>query len=235
MMSTHIAPRSIATLVATMTATLLLAFVPCTAQTAPWSDPLQLCESAEASRFVRIVADRGGNVHLLWTEADPLSGHSSIVYSTWDGHSWSQPIPISSQVEGQAYVPSIGVDEQGIIHVVYSYNLFDYVANRMMGELYYTRAYVGGQPSSPASWSTPRPIGGGLIPHWSDLAIDAEGVVHVVWGGSADISDDYETFYIHSTDSGETWTDAEQLASTDAPSERQRIIVDQQANGSCLL
>ena len=56
-----------------------------------------------------------------------------------------------------------------------------------------------------SAWSNPKQISKGNPGYFSDLAIDAQGVLHVIWT-EGDANGVYALFYAHSRDDGATWS-----------------------------
>ena len=170
-----------------------------------WSDPVEIAHGSGSPDLLRAATDRAGHVHLAWLERYPGWSIGWIHYALWDGTSWSGPARLSTFISEPAWWPSIAVDEQGRIHVVYTGQTSP-LEGEKENRIHYVRADAGGAPWMAASWTLPRVIGatGGTYNH---VAADAQGNVHVVWSGgpNADI------FYVRSPDGGQTWGDTVQL------------------------
>ena len=111
--------------------------------------------------------------------------------STDNGETWTDETRISTAGVGHHSMPSIAVDSDDCLHVVWSGNYLVYPANSQIWYAYYD-----------GSWSTPIRISTGegmdqnvqLAPC---IAVDGEGCLHVVWSGSSPDFDyyDYQVWY----------------------------------------
>lgn len=128
---------------------LLLALEPsypshATADTAPWSEPVEI-SGETGGWFPDIAADNWGNVHVVWnsvlperpgrdrqasqtgkvgtSKADTLLDiqemTSALYYSRWDGEGWSTPNDIALIWSGHALRSALAVDITGRVHLAY--------------------------------------------------------------------------------------------------------------------
>jgi hypothetical protein len=116
--------------------------------------------------------------------------------------------PISAQIwqgtkrltynSGSSRDPAIAVGSSNHIHVVWQ--------DRTHGnsEIYYKRSTNGG-----TTWTTKRMTYSVANSTFSDVAVDSNNYVHVVWGDAT--PNNFEIFYRRSTDGGETWNGTERL------------------------
>lgn len=186
-----------------------------------WSEPVNLFSSWNwRSWLPRLADDDAGNVHVIWADAQPSRGR--IMYTMWDGESWSGPIPISTASTEIATLPSIAVDGWGMIHVVYVGGQGRYEAEYV----YYTCAYAGGRPWLASSWSYPLALGPNGGSYWTDVAVDGEGNVHVIWQGSGNERKQPDIWYARWSEAGRQWEDTVNLSNTaDVLEQRPRISV----------
>lgn len=164
--------------------------------TFPWSKPFNLSNTETSSDYPAIVADAAGTVHVVWTETYE-DGKSFFVYTSLKNGSWSSPNEIltspSQMVVGP---PSLAVDTNGVLHLVWSGD----------ATILYSTAFAT-EASSAMSWSPPQGlefvqnnIGN---PH---LMIDSEDVFHLAY--TIDIGDNSGVYYLTSKDHGYSWSDA---------------------------
>lgn len=159
--------------------------------TVTWGQPFNVSESLTGSNHPTIVADTYGNVHVFWSEdmngpevqSDELSNPgNTIMYRRWDGQSWTEPSDIIAVPDDvMAEFVSATVDDTNQLHLVWT----------GLTKLYYSTA-----PASDAysirAWSTPQVIApDSARSAWeSDVAVDSQGNVHVVYatrGSSTDV------------------------------------------------
>ncbi len=131
-----------------------------------WSAPLNLSNSAEASRTPRMAADSRGWVHVVWAEGS--EGESDIYYVYWDRVAWSAPMNLS-QSPADSLSPAIAVDDENTAHVAW---VEKFGTNR---EVFYTSGN-GDRWDAPVNLSnTP------ARSEDPDIAVDAHGRIHVAW------------------------------------------------------
>lgn len=131
-----------------------------------WSQPLKLFEPRVA-QFPDIVVDDNNTVHLAWREYYP-QGWYSLLCSEKDAQgNWMTPDTVS--VDGIPTCPSVAVDAEGNIHIVW--------VDAITFSQYYARKVVGG------SWSVPIEISSGnaYMRDPPQIALDSQGSAHVVW------------------------------------------------------
>ncbi len=107
--------------------------------------------------------DSMGNVYLVW-EKKTSTHEYDIYFSKNNGSSWTNPVKISN--EPYAELASVGVSENGKIHVVYQ--------SKEGNEAF---IYYVSSADSGLSWSTATKIADGLRPR---IAVSSNKV-HVVW------------------------------------------------------
>ena len=165
----------------------------------------------DMSWMARIAIDSRDFLHVVWADdTDNVSTWGTdyeILYSYFDGSSWSIPIAISDfglPTDGKSWQPSIAVDSQDNIHVVWSDNTPGPWQTASEFEIFYCNYSMNsGNWSSPivisddvTNWNT----GNSRIPF---IAIDHNDNLHVVWyddtlgpwGGGIDT----EIWYINRT------------------------------------
>ena len=144
----------------------------------PWSEAVNLSNSAADSRAPVVALAPDGTVHVLWEEGE------EIYHSYRTGDSWASPTRVAT---GER--PTLVVDGNGTPHALF--------ANEFGGnwEIYYVR-WDGSR------WTLPRNIsytsGASGMPH---IALAPDGVLHAVW---ADTTPGYSVIY-HGRQQGMFW------------------------------
>jgi hypothetical protein len=88
-----------------------------------WSTRINISQSPnKTSNDPYVVADPSGRVHLFWGEKfsnDPVNQADTLMYSTWDGSVWSEPLDIFTTVAANPLIafPRALLDDQGRIHL----------------------------------------------------------------------------------------------------------------------
>jgi hypothetical protein len=197
------------------------------ADTIIWSSPENLSNSTQNSEYPAIVTDSFGYVHVFWSEdieGDPFDSKNprpgnSIVYSRWDGVSWTPPTDILF-VPGEsiARFVAVAIDGNNILHAVWS----------GQSNFYYSSA-PSWQADSARAWSEPAVVAtDSARSSWeSDIAADASGGLHLVYATRGDAPGIY---YTHSQDGGGTWELPARLSAPFDPLETNfanvQIVVD---------
>ena len=146
--------------------------------TTPWSEAVNLSNSAADSRAPVVAVAPNGTIHVLWEEEE------EIYHCYRTGNTWSSPARVAT---GER--PTLVVDEDNTPHALF--------ANEFGGnwEIYYVR-WDGNR------WTLPRNIsytsGASGTPR---LALAPDGVLHAVW---ADTSPGYSVIY-HGHQQGAFW------------------------------
>lgn len=179
--------------------------VPVTAQSQGiiWSRPLNLSNSPPLSTHPAIVTDDYGYVHVFWSEEvggrarqpGDLGGEgNSILYTRWDGTSWSQPTDILLVPgEGIAEFVAVDIDAEHMLHAVWT----------GQSNFYYSNA-PSWQADSAHAWRKPIVIatGSARSRSESDILVDDSGTLHIVYATRGNEPGIYHT---RSSDGGETW------------------------------
>ncbi len=122
-------------------------------------------------------------MHVIWAEdvggesilgiPNQLLGETnSLVYTRWDGSTWSDPVDIIS-VPGDSLADyaSLAVDSTGMLHLVWT----------GLSMIYYSRSPAVGA-NSPHAWSAPVVLDNSARTAWeSSVAVDQENTVHIVY------------------------------------------------------
>jgi sugar lactone lactonase YvrE len=130
------------------------------------------------SWFSDVAVDAWGQPHVVWYSGRPTDQGSMdlLMYSTLVGQGWLEPNDIAAPAYGGMTVrPVIAVDNVGTLHVTY----------RGDTRIYYTNSPVS-EAWSASSWAPPTRISGAGAgaTYYSDVAVDEQGRIHVVWSES---------------------------------------------------
>jgi len=175
-----------------------------------------------------LIADPAGVAHLFWAErvfGSPGSGGTdAVMYSKWDGISWSEPNDIfltpPDHVNRQIFGVRGVLDEEGIIHLAW------------MGPdntFYYSSARAD-QAGIAAEWEKPFLLADDEAgTQFSfDIAYEPPSTLHILYGASRE-NDAPSVSYIRSTDNGLTWTDPKDIflfSGLDRGASNIRLLVD---------
>ncbi len=151
--------------------------------------------------------DDEGTIHMVWQDqtdfSDPV-GDSDIFYKMKPrGGSWTTTEEISIESDGHSARPSLVVDNEGTLHLVWD----DYIFGYGDQQIFYKMKPKGGD------WTTIEIVSNEGISS-ADAAyitIDHEDTLHVVWEGFGNISgngDDLDIFYKMKPKDG-SWTTTE--------------------------
>jgi hypothetical protein len=138
-----------------------------------WSEPVMVSTNTVKAWFPDIAVDGQGHAHIVWHSERSENGnsHDLLMYTTWDGETYSEPNDIVYPgVGGYTVRPVIAADGQGRLHVVY----------RDHKDVRYTQAPANAAWNA-GSWAYPWFVSEGEAAYYSDIAIDRRGVIHVVW------------------------------------------------------
>jgi hypothetical protein len=223
--------RLVGTLTATLGVLLLMVLTSySSAQVSYWSEPVNISNTPNNSWFPDLAVDSSNNVHVVWCEttdrvkAGLEEGWERAFYTMWDGTSWSEPndiIPPTEPIIRNAMV----VDEYDVLHLTFRY----YVPGHFTG-IYYSQAPAISAWSA-LSWSKPRLISARGMNYASDLALDKDGTLHVVFDDQGDAEHKRcpscaDIYYRRSTDRGRTWSPPVNLSGTPLGSSREQIEID---------
>jgi hypothetical protein len=119
--------------------------------------PPRLISSFENGYFSRLAVEKGGRLHIVYTENTQNPGctgclHVFYRYSTDNGLTWSPTVDISRLPTGAAK-PQLVIDVAGNLHVVWEAGLggdLGQLDQTLPTSVYYTASYDRGQ-----SWSSP--------------------------------------------------------------------------------
>ena len=180
-----------------------------------WSELEALSVAGVSSENVEqaILLDSAGYVHMAWSQ---FSGpaRSDILYSHWDGNSWSKPVIIS---DGSNYAnrPSLATTQAGELHFVWLSN-----AEGRFG--LYHRYWNG------SVWSDVTHVSEGSrnIENYT-LGIDREGHLHLAW---YEFHGPANSEVHHSWWDGKAWSRPVNVSHDEETSEDPLLIIDDTAH-----
>jgi hypothetical protein len=166
-----------------------------------WSQPVNISNTEDKSRYPAISTDKAGNINVVWARGWSEEGALLFSRSTNNGLNWSQPIRISNNPH-YAWDQAISTDAAGNINVAY-----DYAYTPHAWDIYFSRSTDKG-----ISWSQPIEISNDP----SDLMIgaistDPAGNIYVVWG----VGKGHDIYFSRSTDNGVSWSQDVTISDTD--------------------
>ncbi len=176
--------------------------------------------TAESSTQPFLVGDKAGNVHLFWSEdvggrpvANGAKAGNTLMYSRWDGVSWSQPIDVlitpresaAGSAEPSAWQPHAVISDQNMIHLIW--------LGQYPEKLYYSSAPAA-DAGSALAWTMPQlladdPTGTTFS---IDIKYESPDTIYVVyarvhWEEQYAGSNPRALTFIKSSDGGATWTE----------------------------
>jgi hypothetical protein len=175
-----------------------------------WSRPINLSNSKGTSTDPFLLADPAGVAHLFWAEKKgetPGNQADTILYTSWDGFSWSQPVDIFlsplSDGNPMATFPRAIMVENGRIHLIWmSQPNYPYFELRYSSVL----AWEAGEANA---WEHPTSIALDLTgqKYSADIVYNPIQGLHVAYARGFENEGGRGVAYIHSTDSGATWSE----------------------------
>ncbi len=198
-----------------------------------WQTPYNLSHSPTASIYPSIVTDRYGYVHVFWAEdfegksvdpENPLEKSNSIMYSFWDGSTWSEPINLFYYVSGEAYnFPYATIDDYDRLYLAWHGFNGIYYSSVNLRDARWVKAWRSPMLIARSRGDGPR------------IFVDSQGWIHVVysaWESATTGLSDGNVYYVNSTDGGNTWSDPWQLSripnTVSVNSSHSTIIMDKQ-------
>lgn len=184
-----------------------------------------LSNTAPSSTQPILLADKAGNVHLFWSEdvngraaGRGTTSGNTIMYSRWDGVSWSQPVDIqltpiidySGSGEPSAWQPKAAIDDDDVIHLTWM--------GQYPERLYYSQAKAS-EAGSGLNWSEPEMLVKDLsgTTFSSDLQFESPNTLYLVyarvhWEDQYAGSQPRALSFMKSTDGGMTWSESKDIA-----------------------
>jgi len=148
------------------------------AQEGGWSTPAMISTNTVTSWFSDVAVDDWGQPHVVWnsgrfTERGVMD---LLMYSTLTEQGWLEPSDVVVTAYGGATIrPAVAVDHTGILHVTF----------RGETTIYYSKVFAP-QARNAFSWARRRLVSGAGAgsAYYSDIAVDEQGGIHVVWNES---------------------------------------------------
>jgi hypothetical protein len=200
------------------------------AQTETWSEPVNISNTPSDSWFPDLVVDNRSNVHVVWCETVRPEGigqllDEKVYYTVWDGYGWSEPndlVPGNPDINRNA----LAIDGFDNLYLTFRYGVTGGIGTVFM------RAPAD-QAWSAAAWTAPHRVDVRANAYMSDLAVDSQGVMHLVFddrgadpepevclGGCSDL------YYRQSVDKGQTWSYPVNLSRSPVGASREQIEID---------
>ena len=178
-----------------------------------WSPDKRLSWTPGDSYAPAIVADPGGNLHVVWDDTTPWKRGIYYRKSTNAGATWSANKRLTWTAI-HSYWPAIAADSFGQIHLIWQDDSFGNY------DLFYRKSTDGGMTFGARRRLT-YTSGASQVP---DIAVDQSGSIYVVWQdptpGNAEI------FCKKSPDGGNTWGTNRRLSMNAGDSLAPAIVVD---------
>lgn len=205
------------------------------AQTGSWSEPVNISDTPDGSWFPDLIVDNVGTVHIVWCETqwdEFQSATEYVFYTRRNSQGWTQPNDIVA-ASFTIHRNSIAVDTLGNLYLTFSEDN----PPRYGHGIYFGHAPVDTAYSA-ASWSDRRLIGGRRIGYASDIVVDREDKLHLVYTESSEeLPSDLclrghcsDVYYRNSQDGGRTWSSPMNLSRSAPGTKRIGLMVDWQGN-----
>jgi hypothetical protein len=178
-------------------------------QEAIWSPVGKVTSSELLLSEPVLTADGQDRMHAFWSQSDfltPDGPGSMIYYARWEDGQWSQPEMILTSPEGKADQPSVGINDDDQVYVVWSGGLD--------GEIYFSQAEAS-QAVLASSWDepiqlpTPQKVGSA-----PSILIDQDGKIYVAY--AIPLNENRGIYLVHSDDEGLTWSDPVRIFDAEA-------------------
>jgi len=160
-----------------------------------WDPPIKISGPAVINN-IDLVVDKQGVAHFFWDEGSQEDGgeDSVIYYRNYDGDQLSTPVDILITPEtGQANTPSVCLDTNNMVHIVWIGN----------SGLWYSNTYMD-QAADVHSWKTPimlaSPVAAAAR---ASIICSPDGSLHLAYIVFRQFADIY---YTQSIDGGNDWT-----------------------------
>lgn len=201
-----------------------------------WTTPVALSTSTPSSWFPSIAADPSGRLHVAWASTLPAptppgpgtpsspqnpKGYDVVMYTTSEhGETWTSPVDIMAfgQATGsEATRPSLLADASGILHM--SFRDFDVL---------YSRARADSAGDS-ATWLTPVKISTNGAGYYSQLAMDSQGDLHIVYTQNVPSTNCPACFHLlsrTSNDGGVDWSSLTDVSLLPTGAAKPQFLID---------
>lgn len=162
-----------------------------------WSDTEIIPIETECGLYPSLTVDGFDTLHLVWDYFSDFGGSGDdddvfYIYKPYNGE-WSDTELVSTESDYHSRFPNIAVDIEGTVHVAW-FDFSDYLFSGNDGDVFYKMKTKDGDWTITEVVSkdceSPSLIGG--------IAVDLNGLIHVVWSDSTNISGagaDQDVFY----------------------------------------
>jgi hypothetical protein len=182
-----------------------------------WSNPVNISNNAQSSRYPCITIDKTNVIHVAWQDYGP-SGHWSIYYiQKLENSEWSMPETITGD---DIYVdPKIIADDSSNIHLIWLYGGYHH------GIRYAKRTKQN-------TWTSQSVIVDPTTLWYPKLTVDKNRNVHVIWGATLDFLN-WNIFYSTKTELGE-WAPPINISNTGKANSINSIVSDNRGDIHCI-
>lgn len=175
---------------------------------ATWFSPVPITDIGHPYG-VNVAIDQRGRLVVAWVAYVDGRGHVYVSNSSDAGQTWSDRMDASGDLGVGSQIPSIAVDTQGGIHVVWHTGDNDPSSSSTPAHVYYTRSLDKGE-----TFEEPRRLDSSTShAAWPRMSIQSAGTVAVAWRDNRR-NPDWDIYAAVSTDGGETFTETVVAAST---------------------
>jgi len=190
-----------------------------------WGTAVQISNTEEKSWFPDVAVDVTGRVHTVWASSN--HGYDTVMYRSMDPSGLWGPTPdvfaqdVKARLLQEATRPTLAVDASGTLHMT----------NRELDVLY---SHVpAANASEVTAWSHTKVLSENSVNYFSRVAIDSQGVVHVVYSDRVQ-GQSCETclhlFHRRSEDGGNTWSVAVEVSGLDSGAAKPQLAIDKSDN-----
>jgi hypothetical protein len=192
-----------------------------------WSEPVNLSNTPTSSRFPDLAVDSRGDVHVVWCESTPVEGRGvseQILYTRWDGQEWLSPNDLLAP-QFFIYRNAIAIGPNGDMFMAYRKGMHS-------GYGIMFSSAPASVAWSAAAWSSPRMVSARSHNYATDLAVDDQGVLHLVFDDFGETTDEVciggcaDIYYRRSEDFGQTWSTPRNLSRSPVGSSREQLEID---------
>lgn len=196
-----------------------------------WSPAAAVSKATTRADKPGIAADELGNLHATWQEISPSTSAYVIMYSKFNGVSWSEPVKVSLYDAKACEEPSIEVDSKNNIWIVYN-NDGAGVGNEFV---FAVKSTDGG-----TTWSTTADklsalgaIGSSITNGRCTLAAGPDGKIAAVWHDGQPWNNARREIFVNQYD-GSAWQGEVMISDTTSVDRKENwyptIAVDKNAN-----
>jgi hypothetical protein len=195
---------------------------------AEWSVPIDVTQPSRNQHgvFPKLLCDRFNNTHLIFGSLPSIDTPSEIYYRTDASGVWSAPIDVLAVPERVAIrFDAVISPKSDTLHLIW-------LNQWINGALRYSQVPLA-QAADPRAWSPPVTLASQISnannTGNATLAIDNDGVIHLVYGTYDETGRQLAVQHMKTTDDGQSWSEPVTLYSTEAsqPSDiGARVAVD---------